>query len=139
MDISHKETLKKAGFRATKPRLLLLSLLENAHTPLSILEIADALRKKGVDKVTVYRVTETFTASGIVREVNLQGERPRYELTDIVHDHHHIVCIKCKKLEDFIGCDAETIADKALKQSHSFSRITAHSFDLYGLCNACVK
>jgi Fur family ferric uptake transcriptional regulator len=129
--------LKDAGFRATKPRLSLLALLEKSHTPLSIHEIAARLRRGDIDQVTVYRTIEAFARAGIVREVNLQGQRPRYELPDAEHDHHHIVCIKCRKLEDFIGCDIGHVEKKALRQSRSFSRITGHSFDLYGLCNAC--
>ena len=133
------EIARSAGFRATKPRLLLLEFLRKAQYPLSIQEIAKSLGRKNVDQVTLYRILDAFKQKGIVREVNFQGERPRYELTDTKNDHHHIVCTNCHKLEDFKGCDAEKIGGKALKQSRSFSKITGHSFDLYGLCNGCAK
>ena len=129
--------LMGAGFRATKPRLLLLKLLEKSHIPLSIHDIVLKLQND-VDQVTVYRSIESFTHTGIVREVDFQGQLARYEILDLEHDHHHIVCTKCHKIEDFVGCDVERVEKTALRQSHSFSRITGHSFDLYGLCKTCV-
>jgi Fe2+ or Zn2+ uptake regulation protein len=30
------------------------------------------------------------------------------------------------------------LADKALSQTRGFAKITNHSLELYGLCNACV-
>ena len=131
------EIIRSAGFRATKPRLALLAYLAKAKYPLNIQEVALGLKNK-VDQVTVYRMIESFKSAGLVREVNLQGDRPKYELAD-AEDHHHIVCTKCRKVEDFTGCDAECTAKKALKQSRSFAKITGHSFDLYGLCNTCAR
>lgn len=137
-DLHNKEKLGEAGFRATKPRLALLSFLEKKSAPLLISEIVSGLKPHKVDQVTVYRMIEAFTKAGIVREVNLQGDRPRYELADLEHDHHHIVCTNCRKVEDFVDCDTERLEKKALQQSH-FSKITGHSFDLYGLCDSCAK
>lgn len=131
------EIIRSAGFRATKPRLALLSFLEKEGTLLSIQEIVSGLKNK-VDQVTVYRMIEAFKGAGIVREVNLQGDRPKYELAD-AQDHHHIVCTNCRRVEDFDGCDAENLEKRALRQSRSFAKITGHSFDLYGLCNTCAK
>ena len=134
---SPRAILNKAGLRATKPRLLLLELLEKTHTPLSIHDFVLKLRNNNIDQVTIYRSVETFTRVGIVREVDFQGQLARYELPDVDHDHHHIVCTKCHKIEDFIGCDVARIEKKALQQSNCFSQIIGHSFDLYGLCNMC--
>ncbi len=133
------ERIRGVGFRATKPRLLLLSFLEKAKSPLSILEIAAKLKGNGIDQVTVYRMVDAFKRAGLVREVNVLQGRSQYELNDVENDHHHIVCTNCHKVEDFIGCDSQRVEKKALNQSRSFSTITGHSFDLYGLCNTCTK
>lgn len=131
--------IKKAGLRATRPRLSLLSFLQKKKYPLTIQEIVNELIDGKIDQVTVYRMIDTFKLTGIVREINFHGERPRYELEDVEHDHHHIVCTNCHKLEDFIGCDYQRLEKKVLSRSRSFFKITGHSFDLYGLCNKCVK
>jgi Fe2+ or Zn2+ uptake regulation protein len=136
--VDFKAILRRVGFRATEPRLELLSFLSKQHLPLSIIEIASGLKPKRIDQVTVYRMVEAFAKAGIASEVNLKGERPRYELSDTEHDHHHIVCTSCHKVEDFIGCNTTQLEKKALHQSH-FSKVTGHSFDLYGLCNSCAR
>ena len=133
------EMIRRAGFRATKPRLLLLALLQRSTYPIHIQEIVEGLGRNTIDQVTVYRMIDAFKKADIIREINLQGERPRYELADTKHDHHHIVCTNCRKLEDFVGCDVTEVEKKALRQSRSFVKITGHSFDLYGLCKSCAK
>jgi Fur family ferric uptake transcriptional regulator len=129
--------IRSAGFRATKPRLLLLSYLQKTKRPQTILEIADAL-KKDIDQVTVYRIIDAFKNTGLVRELDLKQGRPLYEIAD-EHDHHHVVCLGCNRVEDFEGCESEKLAKDALMQTPSFGKITTHSFEFFGFCKACIK
>lgn len=92
---------------------------------------------KGVDTVTVYRTLEAFKRVGLVAQVDLQLGRALYELKEGKSDHHHIVCVNCKKIEDFTGCDYRPIAQQALKQSKGFTKIINHSLELFGLCTLC--
>lgn len=131
------EIIRAAGFRATKQRLALMSFLARERRPLLIQEIAEGL-KDTMDGVTTYRVLAAFTRAGIVREVNLRGEHPRYEADD-GHDHHHIVCTGCGRIEDFTDEAHEKIERRVLAKSAAFKSITGHSFDLYGVCTACAR
>ena len=128
--------IRGTGFRATTQRVALIAHLSSLRAPQSVLDIAHALRET-CDQVTVYRMIDAFAKAGIVREVNIHGERPLYELTDASDDHHHLVCTNCRKVEDFVGCDVDRIVRDALAHSRQFSSVTSHSFDLYGLCKAC--
>lgn len=128
--------LRAAGLRATPQRVALIAHLASLRAPQSIQDIAHALEET-CDQVTVYRMIDAFAKAGIVREVNIHGERPLYELTDAGDDHHHLVCTNCRKVEDFVGCDVEEIIRDALTHSRHFSTVTSHSFDLYGLCTSC--
>lgn len=131
------DRIRQAGFRATKSRLLLLEHLHEAQYPQSILEIAAALRSS-IDQVTVYRIVDAFKKTGLVREVDFRQGRPLYEIAD-AQDHHHVVCTNCSRIEDFTGCEAEEIAERALKQTKGFALIKSHSLELFGLCNGCVN
>ena len=130
--------IRSAGFRATKQRVALLMHLASLRTPASITEIADALHRQ-CDQVTVYRMIDAFVQKGLVREVDIRGERARYELAETGDDHHHLVCTSCHAVEDFDGCDVERIVRTALARARRFSSVTSHSFDLYGLCKACSR
>ncbi len=132
-------SIKKAGFRATQPRLAVLSALEKAKYPLSIKEIIRRVSKTRIDQVTIYRILEAFKKAGLVAQVDFQHGRAYYELKDVIHDHHHIICMGCKRIEDFVGCEYEKLVGKALKQTKGFATITEHSLELFGLCRSCFK
>ncbi|HTR19051.1 MAG TPA: Fur family transcriptional regulator [Candidatus Paceibacterota bacterium] len=131
------EALRRAGFRATRQRIALHSFLAKTTRPLLIQEVVEGLRKS-IDPVTVYRMMDAFKKAGVVREVNLRGDHPRYELED-EHDHHHIVCTDCGRVEDFTEHTHERVEKQVLARSKAFKKITGHAFDLYGLCNTCAR
>ena len=133
------DVIRKAGFRATTPRLLVLSYLQKSKYPLGIKEILKGIGQKNIDQVTVYRILDAFKKAGVVVQVDFQQGRALYEFKDHEHDHHHIVCTSCNKVEDFTGCEYEKLAHKALKQTHGFAKVTSHSLELFGLCAACAK
>ena|SRR5882724_10492884 len=133
-ELTLEEKIRAAGFRATKPRLQILSFLKNRHKPESIQDIAISFRRK-IDPVTIYRVIDSFKKRGLVREVDLQLGRPLYEIAG--DDHHHITCTNCARVEDFTGCHADSLAKTALSQTKQFASIKSHSIELFGLCNKC--
>ena len=127
--------LKKAGYKITRPRLLVLSFLAKAKHPVSAKEIIQGLR---IDQVTVYRTLEALKREEIIRQVSFQENAAYFELQDAEKDHHHIVCIECKKVEDFTGCESEKLAKKIINKKSDFARITNHSFEFFGVCKSCV-
>lgn len=129
--------VRQAGLRATKPRLALLSLLQTAKYPLNIKELAEKLGT--ADQVTLYRTLNTFKKAGIVNQIDFQDNAARYEYKDTEHDHHHIVCVTCKKIDDFVGCDYERLSQAVLKQAPRFAEITGHSFEFFGKCRMCIS
>lgn len=132
-----KELLRRNGLRATKPRIRLLEHLASIRAPQGIVEMVEALARS-MDHATVYRTIQSFLGAGIVREVELHRGRPLYELAD-EHDHHHIVCTSCARVEEFTGCAAERIVADALAQVRGFANVQSHSFELFGTCNRCAR
>jgi Fe2+ or Zn2+ uptake regulation protein len=130
---SYTHTLRTAGLKVTKSRMAVLKLLTNAKTPLSVDTLSR--RARGVDRVTVYRILESFVASRIARSVDLRRGHMLYELYD-EHDHHHLVCTQCGTTEDFTGCDIGALVQRALQRS-SFAAVTDHSLELFGTCKQC--
>lgn len=127
--------IRNAGLRATKPRIAVLHALASARRPLGIRELS-LLLSSPIDTVTLYRMMNDFTKAGIVSKIELGRGHATYELRGN-DDHHHIICTACEKIEDFEDTEHETLAKRAVKRSKSFSQLTGHSFELYGLCNMC--
>ena len=131
--------LKEKGFKVTKTRLDILSIFSNDCKPINAEYIYKILKNKGVNLVTIYRTLISFEKAGILKRVDLHKESIYYELTN-VHHHHHIICLKCKKISSFEGCkkDSDLLISKALKQNKDFYSISHHSFDLFGICKKCL-
>ena len=128
--------LREAGYRATPARIKLLELLATEKRPLTVTQIHKKLGYSELNEVTLYRALEALVASHIVRRVDLQqGHAHCYEYAD--KHHHHIVCTKCEKVEDFSDKLCEEVVVKATKKSSSFKTITSHSMELFGLCASC--
>jgi Fe2+ or Zn2+ uptake regulation protein len=128
--------LDKVGLKKTDSRITLLDILSKNKKPLSAKEITSKLSS---DKVTTYRMLEAMNQKGLIRRVDTGEREARYEINSNNDDHHHLICIECKKIEDFTGCDSAHLIDKALKKSKNFKSVTYHSFDLFGVCNSCIK
>ena len=138
LDKSLVAAIRNCRIRATKPRLRVLAFLQQAKYPLSVKGIVNGVGSTNIDQGTVYRILDMFKKAGLVVQVDFQQNCAYYELKDAKHDHHHIVCTECHRVEDFTGCDYAKLADKALKQVKTFAKVTHHSLELFGLCNLCI-
>ncbi len=134
---NYKEFLKSYGLKATPGRLLLLEHLIGFKKPMSIKEIAKAIGLKSMDQATIYRTLESFKMLGLVRQVDFHKDFAYYELAD--SDHHHLVCKNCGRVEDFEGCNIDTLSKSVLRKSKQFAFVDEHSLELFGLCKACAK
>ena len=134
-DVTHM--LKSAGLRATKPRVRVLSILEESTIPLSVVDITSLLKRPSVDQVTVYRTLESFVQAGLVNHVELHQGRSFFELATREH-HHHLVCRSCGKVEDVEDCVMDTLQKKIEKKSKHFSTVSSHALEFFGDCKECV-
>ena len=131
-----KDVLHKAGFKATSARMALLKLMKKSKKPLSAENMISGLGKN-FDQATIYRIVKKLKQSGIIKQIDLRHNHAHYELVDI-DDHHHLICIKCGKIEDITGCEIEEMYKTILKKYSTFSKIKQHSLEFYGVCKKCI-
>lgn len=137
-DIGAQE-LKKAGLKATLPRIKILQILEQAEVRhLSAEDVYKALLESGEDVgiATVYRVLTQFEGAGLVFRHNFEGGHSVFELNE-GHHHDHILCIKCGRVDEFFD---ETIEQrqKDIAREHGFT-MTDHNLTIQGICPKCQK
>ncbi len=126
--------LKKAGLKATLPRLKILQILESAEHPhLTAEEVYQRLRESGeeVGLATVYRVLTQFQAAGIVIRHHFEGDRSVFEINQGGH-HDHMVCLECGQVFEFYDSEIEQ-RQRNVAQKAGFM-IEDHSLYLYGVC-----
>lgn len=126
--------LKKAGLKATLPRIKILDILEsNDQRHMSAEDVYKALLETGeeVGLATVYRVLMQFETAGLVIRHNFEGGHAVFEL-ERGHHHDHIVCVQCGRVEEFYD---QTIEDrqKSVVAAKGYE-INDHSLVIYGNC-----
>ena len=135
--------LKKAGLRATLPRIKIFQLFIDAQTQqkkhhMGAEDIYQRLRDAGeeISLATVYRVLTQFESSGLLVRHHFESGYSLYELDQGEH-HDHIVCIKCSHVEEFVD-DIIEKRQEAIAEEKKF-KMTDHNLIIYGICKNCQK
>lgn len=134
--VDSKTKLKKLNLRATPVRIAVMDFLEKTKKPVDVKIIISQLKKINikVNPSTVFRMLNIFTKKGITAEVQLEKGKIHYELTT-KGDHHHLVCEKCKKIEDITECIVPRL-EKRIKEKSNFF-VKSHFLEFFGLCRNC--
>tara|TARA_B110000444_G_scaffold259036_1_gene301595 strand:+ start:733 stop:1140 length:408 start_codon:yes stop_codon:yes gene_type:complete len=123
--------LKKAGLKATLPRLRILEILETSSARhMSAEDVYKALLGSGDDVglATIYRVLTQFEGAGIVERHNFDSGHAVFEMTQ--NDHHdHMVNVVTGEVIEFKSEEIERL-QKEIVDRHGYS-LQDHSLVLY--------
>ncbi len=137
--MTQAQDLKKAGLKATVPRLKILEILEtkkDLHMRAEDVYKALLEGNEDIGLATVYRVLTQFEAAGLVSRHHFEGSHSVFELDQGVH-HDHILCTSCGKVDEFVDDEIEE-RQKAIAAKAGYT-ITDHSLYIFGLCPECQK
>ncbi len=129
--------LKRAGLKATFPRIRILELLEHDqnqhHSAESIYKTLLELGEE-ISLATIYRVLTQFETAKIVCRHRFEDGRAIYELNNGEH-HDHIVCMKCGRVEEFV----DELIEKRQREItlKAGFEMTDHNLTIYGICCSC--
>jgi len=137
MDLQTK--LNEEGMRMTRPRQVVLSILEDAAVPLSPQTIHQQSRKahQEIGLVSVYRTLDVLMDLALVRKVYGLDGCHGYVLASPGH-HHHLVCRECDRAVEFSGAEDLSNLTKRIQKETGFT-VEDHLLQLYGLCPDCQK
>ena len=131
--------LKKAGLKATLPRVKILQILEeNPLRHMSAEDVYKVLLGTGEDVglATVYRVLTQFETAGLVSRHHFEGGQSVFEINQGEH-HDHILCVGCGKVDEFVDEIIEQ-RQRAIAKKAGYV-MTDHSLYIYGMCSECQK
>ena len=137
-----REKLSERGYKMTPQRKEILKIFveHSEYHHMSAEDVYGILREQEseIGLATVYRALDLLTELGILVKVEFGDGCTRYELNTAdpkVHHHHHLICVKCKKViefeEDFLDDLEETIAEE------SGFKILNHEVKFFGYCKDC--
>jgi Fur family ferric uptake transcriptional regulator len=124
------------GIKRTKPRVRVLTILENSEKPLSATDICARMDNSGDTAwmSTVYRVLELFVKKGAVLKINvMNNEMAVYELNRFKHKHY-AVCMNCHKIVMMDNCPMEKFIPKL--EDNDF-HVMGHNLEVFGFCKDC--
>ena len=129
-----RELLGRSGLRLTGPREAVLSVLLEVARPITHEQITAKLAAGAPNKVTIYRVLESFVEAGIVHKAFLAERAWHFELADNCTEdqcHPHFTCRSCEATHCF--------TDAALPMTKSPTGFTVlhQRVQLEGLCPTC--
>ena len=127
------EKYRRTGLKLTPQRLAILQYLEG-NTDHPSAEMIYSLVKKQYPTMsfaTVYKTIETLKKSGHLLELTIDSDRRRYDPE--TGQHHHLICVKCKKISDIKKVFS---IDITAEEKESVDIIGNH-IEFYGICPEC--
>ncbi len=130
------------GKRMTPQRKKVLSLFEEIGSGihLSAEEVHSKLTSTG-DKVslaTIYRTLRLLVKMTFLNELDLSEGGNRFELLSHDHpDHHHLICIRCGRTEEFENNEVINAGEVAAK-NFGF-KLLESSLNVRALCPICIN
>ena len=123
--------LKKAGLKATLPRLRILEILEtSSEKHMSAEDVYRALIGVGEDVglATIYRVLTQFETAGIVHRHNFDSGHAVFEMAKEEH-HDHMVRVDTGEVIEFFDDEIERL-QREIVDRHGYV-LEEHSLVLY--------
>lgn len=121
------------GIKLTPQRLAILEYLDGNKTHPSAENIYEAVRRKYpmISFATVYKTLETLKQKGDLIELSIDPLRRRYDPG--TEPHHHLICIKCKKIVD-INAELPLYLPDEAKEGFE---VTGNHAEFHGICSEC--
>jgi Fur family ferric uptake transcriptional regulator len=132
--------LRGAGLRRTQPRVAVLRYMLGVGHPVAHAEVATALEKLVVDRVSVYRVLVDLARVGILTRSDVGDHVWRFELQrgDRSHyqEHAHFVCVSCGAVA-CLSSKAVQLGARSQGRVPRSVRTREVEVQLRGECDAC--
>ena len=135
---SFKTVLRNEGLKITPQRIAVLEEVskDKGHRESEDIYLAiKKISKTHVSRATVYRTLDILVQNKFVRKLNFGDGRARYESKiDSLH-HDHLICVKCRKIIEFVDDDIEELLEKIAYKFQFY--LQRHIHQLFGICKEC--
>jgi Fur family zinc uptake transcriptional regulator len=131
--------LQAQGYKATKPRKLVLEVLEETEKPLSPYDIQGILQTRGkyLNHVTIYRILDLLCRLNLAHKMLSSGGFVRCSLDVTEGCHRFMVCQDCGAIQEFAD---EGLCQKENEFAQNLGFHTEHHLSEFsGLCSRCHK
>ena len=131
------KVLKLKGFKVTPRRKAIINIFINTNSHFTPEDVWYRLNKE-FDRCglpSVYRNLEILAECGILIKIEQSDRKKHYALCSFVlndEHQHHIVCVKCGKVEAIRDCAIEN------KKYINGYKVVRHFMQVDGICEKCL-
>ena len=127
------EKYRETGLKLTPQRIAILDFLKGNTKHPSAADIYREVTRKfpTMSFATVYNTLDALRRRGSVLELTIDPAKKRIDPN--TEPHHHLICIKCKRISDIQYKYELTVNDK---EREGFEIIGNH-IEFYGICRDC--
>lgn len=135
-----REKLSERGYKMTPQRKEILKIFVEKGGHMSAEDVYSVLRENDseIGLATVYRALDLLSELGILVRLDFGDGCARYELNTAdpkLHHHHHLICLKCKKVIEFEEDLLDELEANIAKKSGF--QILNHEVKFFGYCSDC--
>jgi len=130
-----REKCRSLGLNVTPQRMAIYKALvgDETHPSPDAVFRRVRLSHPTISHATVYKTLDTFERHGIISRLTPLHESVRYD--PMTSQHHHIVCVRCKKVVNLSDGELGTIQIPAqVKREY---RVLGYSVHFSVLCASC--
>ncbi len=133
-----EEFLRTESLKMTPQRRRIFEKAFDVHDHFSVERMYEWLKAEdgpAVSRATVYRTLEVLERGGFIEAVETGRGEVVYEHV-LGHEHHdHMVCVMCKRIEEFQDEEIEALQRKNAERLGFV--MTGHMLRLSGICGDC--
>ena len=131
--------LRAQGYKATRPRRLVLEVLQQSKKPLSPYDIQRVLQRQGkhLNHVTIYRTLDLLCRLNLAHKLLSSGGFVKCSLEAAQGCHRFMVCQHCGAIREFTD-------QRLCQEENTFARNLGfytqyHLSEFSGLCSRCYR
>lgn len=129
------EACRQKGLNVTYQRIKIFQSLSEVKSHPTAEEIYKIVKREypSISLATVYKTLETFAEHNLISKVNFLHDLARYD--GDTTPHHHLVCIKCRRIVDVH--EEELNGIKIPESAQNGFHLLGYRIQFEGICNNC--
>lgn len=127
------------GLRATPERYAVLDAVLETQGHFDAENLYYRLIAGGmkISKATVYNSLELLLRAGLISKYRFAEKTSRYEKALGRPQHHHLICLQCGDILEFVSDKLERIQEEVCADREFVSQ--SSSLQIFGTCSKCKK
>ena len=126
-------SLKEHGLKVTPQRVTILTAIKRqGHANIDEIYQEAKTTNPTMSLATVYKNVTSLIETNLLKEVAINNQKSKYELTK--EPHSHLICKKCGSVEDINSNNLFT-----LNRDNLDFDIEDVELNIYGVCSKCKK